>query len=261
MAGRYIGQFRPEFSRLYRDKDLAWIIPFHLSRAIALVGKRFSGKSTVASYLAERHGYRLVALGGILRDFARERAVDLEDRQALQSFGDQLRAENRDSAFLARLALRRVRRIQGLGQAPGFHGGVVVFTGVKHVAELEVIGSLPRFQLVNVEAPDEVRLARSIRTGVLERAYQAANPSAASLDSLSETKRKKALADLVDAPEDSGNDDGRWPEEYVASFSAIAKSDLIRKGTSLKNDSDDLAALHGECDRVLGQLAAPTLAT
>src|SRR4051794_949744 len=109
-ADRYMGQFRPEFSRIHADRDLFWIVPFGVPRIVGLTGERFAGVTTALAYLEERHGFRVYTLGGELRRVAEERGAPVRGRRYLQDFGDQLRFENFDAAVLARRVLRRIRR-------------------------------------------------------------------------------------------------------------------------------------------------------
>ena len=107
---RYRGQFRPEFSRLHRDGDLFWVVPFPIRYAVGVTGERLAGKSAALAYLTEKRGFRLYSLATELRAIALHRGIPLEPRSWLQDLGDEVRAEHDDPAFLARLTLRRIRR-------------------------------------------------------------------------------------------------------------------------------------------------------
>lgn len=165
---RYRGQFRPEFSRLHRDGDLFWVVPFPVRYAIAVTGERLSGKSVALAYLSEKRGCRLYSLASELRGIALERGVPLDPRSRLQDLGDEVRAENDDPAFLARLTLRRIHR-DHLAHSAGRPASRVAVGGFKRPEELELFQSLNRFKQFDVRADRPKRFRRAKRTGILER--------------------------------------------------------------------------------------------
>lgn len=198
---RYQGQFRPEFSRLYLDEDLPWIIPLPITLMIAIVGDRFAGKSTATSYLAERHGFRVWSIGALVTDIALARGVSLADRSARIRFANELRAEYDDGAYLVRELLRRIRHSllsERLTRVPP-----IVVTGVKHVEEVTVLSQLRDFRLWRLEASDMMRRVRAIKLDVLHDGDAAA-----------------MLRDEIDPPERVGIS-GTWDPRFQASLDAI----------------------------------------
>src|SRR4051794_27116556 len=87
---RYKGQFRPEFSRLHRDKDLFWVVPFSVRYVVAVTGERFAGKSACLSYLSEKRAFRIYSLANVLREIAIKRGMPIEPRTQLQDLGDEV---------------------------------------------------------------------------------------------------------------------------------------------------------------------------
>jgi hypothetical protein len=76
-VSRYAGQFRPEYSRLHCDPDLLWITPIGVRYIVGIVGLRGAGKTTVASYLAEKRGFDSYGLSRIVRDEAGHRGLPI----------------------------------------------------------------------------------------------------------------------------------------------------------------------------------------
>ena len=89
---RYAGQYAPESSRLYEDRDLFWIVPFRVQYIVGVVGRRFAGKSSALTYLHEKRGFRVYSMAAIVRDNALSIGLPLEPRSHLQDLGDDLRA-------------------------------------------------------------------------------------------------------------------------------------------------------------------------
>lgn len=265
MSGRYKRQFRPEFSRLDQDRDLSWIIPFELDPSFALIGPRFGGKSTVASYLAERQGCRLVSIGSILRDLATEAGQPIRSREELQCFGDQIRTEQDDPAYLARLALRRVRQIEGLRRPRGFKRGRVVLTGIKHLDEVELIAGIEQFNLIDVYAGVERRLERAMQTGILQAAHAAEQAGLEEegkettlFTELDSGEQLAAFQRLVEEPEAAGFDPRhRWDEKYVAAYAPIQAYIETGSVRRLDNDLAGLPEMQSSCDRLVREVLTP----
>jgi dephospho-CoA kinase len=166
-SDKYVGQFRPEFSRLYRDADLPWLIPLPSSMVVAVVGDRLSGKTMVASYLEQRHGFRLFRVQDYVREVGLRRGVPVDDRLVLRQFADGLRAERNDPAFLAGEVVRRARRRLLAEASPGSIGPPIVVSGLRHDKEVALLRPMRMFHLVRVQAPPERRLGRALTTGRL----------------------------------------------------------------------------------------------
>lgn len=166
---RYNLQFRPEFSRLHRDRDLRWVVPLSVRYVVAVTGERFAGKSATLAYMAERKGFEVYSLATTLRDIAVSIGVPLEPRYRLQDLGDELRAYFDDPAYLARLTLRRIHR-EHLHQ----RGSVeplrrIGVGGFKREEELKLFQSLERFEHLRVQADPEVRFQRAGNSEVMQR--------------------------------------------------------------------------------------------
>ncbi len=165
---RYVGQFRPEYSRLHRDRDLLWVVPFGVRYVAAITGERFAGKSAALNYLTEKKGFRVYSLANELRRIAVRRGLPLDPRGVLQDLGDEVRAENNDPAYLARLTLRRIHSDH---QSPHRLTGPrrVVVAGFKRPEEIDVFEKLGNFRQLNISAPMPVRFKRAYRSGLMDR--------------------------------------------------------------------------------------------
>lgn len=285
---RYIGQFRPGFSRLHEDSDLYWIVPFSPSLMLGLMGERYAGVSTVAGYLEKRHGFQVYSLWDEPRRSAEERGVSVVARHDLQELGDELRYERRDAGTLARFTLRRVRRDRVAAGASGAHRDVAV-TGIKHVEELRILAGLNSFHLAHVTLPDDtdgaVRYRRVDESGMLGREYSAerersshdyAAVSRPEWKELDEEGRKAFLAEL-DTRFREGHSDGRFPADYLAvpgrviaeaqDILVAAHKAHVREGPNRTSEapyrlhelpnSGGVDDLHGQIDKLLDRLRPP----
>jgi len=161
------GHFRPQFSRLHEDRDLFWVVPFPVRYMVGVIGLRFAGKSAVLSHLNEKHGFRVYNLSSALREIAAQREIPLEPRARLQELGDELRAEHGDAGYLARLTLRRIRA-DLLGHSPAPAPARIAIGGFKHPAEVDVFTNLGSFQLMCVNADEQLRFEHAQQSGVLQ---------------------------------------------------------------------------------------------
>ena len=166
---RYNLQFRPEFSRLHRDRDLRWVVPLSVRYVVAVTGERFAGKSATLAYMAERKGFEVYSLAATLRDIAVSLGIPLEPRYRLQDLGDELRAHFDDPAYLARLTIRRIHREhlhqRGSVEPPRRIG----VGGFKREEELKLFQSLERFEHLRVEANRNLRFERARDSEVMKR--------------------------------------------------------------------------------------------
>lgn len=169
---RYAGQYAPEFSRLYEDADLFWVVPFRVQYIVGIVGRRFAGKSVALNYLSDKHGFRIYSMASIVRDRALSMGLPLEPRVHLQDLGDDLRAGAHDGGFLAREALRRIR-LEQLAHRTSRAPVKVAVGGFKHPDEItEMFARTGRFRLIRVDASDDARFRRAVEDGSLERELQ-----------------------------------------------------------------------------------------
>lgn len=251
---RYIGQVRPEVSRLHLDRDLYWVVPFGAPLLLAVVGKRFVGVSQVINYLRERHGFRTYTLGGELRRLAEERGVPVQHRRYLQDFGDAIRTERQDPAYLSRLILRRIR--SDSISAPSWQvPRNIAIGGLKLVAELEVLEKVHGFRAIEVRSEDDkVRYRRVILSGHLAEEYEAdrARREAAKfrekrLPSWAKAE-KRAYFDALDEDHENGHPSA-FPEEYKGKpAEVIAK---LAQPLVLNNDGTRVDQLHAAVDEML----------
>jgi len=264
--GRYLGQFRPEFSRLHRDRDLYWIVPLRAPLVIGLLGRRFVGVSTAIAYLQERHGFDAYTLGGELRRIAEDRGVPVSHRGYLQNLGDELRAEQDDAGFLARRTLRHIRADRLLMPNWQFPRSIVV-GGFKTEEEVEIFKKLRGFVAVELRTRDEpgsrpTRLRRVERSGVLHEEYESerlrfgeTNPTASSsrprYDDLDADARRRYFDDL-DRIHDDGHPGTRWASPYrgCPAQAIAAAASRVR----IDNDTESLNDFHRAIDDALDRL-------
>ena len=255
---RYLGQFRPEFSKLHLDRDLYWAIPFSAPTVLAVVGKRFAGVDMVIEHLRTRHGFLEYTLGDELRRIAEERGVPIQHRRYLQDLGDQIRTEAGDAGYLARRVLRRVRA-DFLGKPPWSLPRSVVIGGLKTCGELNVISAIDNFECLKVEtAHDDVRFRRAVEHGVLAEEFETDRQrrevsgeleegEVAPWDEDSEEEHREYFREL-DEIHDKGHP-GNWPKEYRGAPAEVIAE--VEQPQLVRNDSCSRGELHTEIDRVL----------
>ncbi len=129
-----------------------------LNPVIGLSGKLGSGKSSLASILADRSGWRRAAFGDYLRHLASQRRTGM-DRASLQQLGDEQIALGWDQFCSNVLAYFNWKPGQGL-----------VVEGIRHIAAVDTLSSLiapQRFFLVYLALEETLRRNRLIqRDGV-----------------------------------------------------------------------------------------------
>jgi dephospho-CoA kinase len=238
---RYNSQFRPEFSRLHRDRDLRWVVPFSVRYVVAVSGKRFAGKSTALAHLSEKRGFELYSLASVLREEAVRLGVELEPRTRLQDLGDELRAHFDDPAYLARLTLRRIHR-DHLNQRTTIDPlRRVAVGGFKRPEELQLFEALGRFNHFRIDASLETRLKRAVDSGVGDRELRHLDP-VPQLD-------KRSFVEHIDGRDLHGRDDF-WTGRYGQAVEELLHSSAARP---IKNEGS-LADLGEELDREIDEL-------
>lgn len=116
---------------------------------IGLTGPNASGKGEVARFLSEQ-GFGVHSLSDVVREEAA--ALGLEaTRDNLIAMGVRLR-ERDGPGVLARRILQRLR-------------GRSVVDSIRGPAEIEVLRTLPRFVLLGIDAPVDLRFERSLQRG------------------------------------------------------------------------------------------------
>src|SRR3989338_3158422 len=113
---------------------------------IGVTGSYASGKDSVAEILKKMNFYHL-SFSDILREELTERKQKIT-RDALISIGNELR-EKHGPAVLAKKALEKLK-----------DGENFVFTSLRNPKEVELLQKRKDFLLINVTAPDQVRLTR-----------------------------------------------------------------------------------------------------
>jgi dephospho-CoA kinase len=119
--------------------------PSNQRRHIGLYGKSGAGKTTVARYLCERHGYAHVHPGGVCREVTL-RLFGSNDKAKLNAVNDALR--NIDPDVWVRVSLQEAPQ-----KVP------LVIDGLRFRSNLQFLRQLD-FDLWKIEAPDETRIGR-----------------------------------------------------------------------------------------------------
>lgn len=112
-----------------------------------------SGKTTLATAVAERRGLKVATFGGFVRQTASSRGIP-EERDALQALGEKLIAEMTFDGFCRAV----------LAAAGWTTGSSAVVDGIRHVGAFESIKKLVSpvpAKLFLVDVPRDVRQARA----------------------------------------------------------------------------------------------------
>jgi dephospho-CoA kinase len=121
---------------------------------IGLVGRKGSGKGTVAKLLADRYGAAVFRFSDPLRDILRRLHLPI-DREHLVAASEMLR-EHFGEDILQHTLLRDVK------QTPS---SLVVLDGVRRVEELPALRASGSFHLIAIDAPLAARYERSANRG------------------------------------------------------------------------------------------------
>jgi len=176
---------------------------------IGLTGPNAAGKGEVAAHLASL-GFRIHSLSDIVREEAARRGL-APDREHLIRIGTELRRRGGPGVLAARILPRLEDR--------------AVVDSIRNPAEVQVLrDGLPRFVLLGVTAPTEVRFERSVA--------RARGGDPATLEEFESVERRE-------------NADDPAAQQLDATF---------RLADLSINNSGDLAALRAEVDRVLEPL-------
>jgi dephospho-CoA kinase len=132
---------------------------------VAVAGRIGSGKTTLASVLADRMECPRASFGDYVRFVAAERGLDCSDRTVLQDLGEELIGKGWNS--FCRSVLDHAR----------YEAGPVVIDGVRHISAIATIRELVAptpCRLVAVRVPEKIRAARLHVRGV---SYEVARAS------------------------------------------------------------------------------------
>ena len=117
-----------------------------LDVVFGLTGSNAAGKGEVAACLA-RAGFKIHSLSDVVREEAAARGLPPE-REHLIRIGNLLRAREGAGALARRILPRLDRRD--------------VVDSIRNPTEVEVLRTLPRFVLIGVQAPLDLRFRRSL---------------------------------------------------------------------------------------------------
>lgn len=124
------------------------------SRLILITGMTGSGKTTLARY-AEEHGYRVVTMGDVIRDLAKERGLEPTPRN-LGLVAEDIRREEGD-ASVARRCIEKLRREEEAR---------VVVDGIRSLKEVDAFREAhSNISLVAVHTSPKTRFLRLKRRG------------------------------------------------------------------------------------------------
>lgn len=127
--------------------------------AVGLSGRVGSGKTSLASALAEHLQCPRASFGDYVRSVAAGRGLDAEDRSVLQDLGDELIATQGWTPFC-----------QSVLDQAGYADGSVVVDGLRHAqaaATMRALLAPTPWRLVAVDSENEVRLSRLAARGVV----------------------------------------------------------------------------------------------
>jgi dephospho-CoA kinase len=121
---------------------------------IALVGRKGSGKGTVAKILKERYGASVYRYSDVLRDVLMRLSIDL-NRENLIGLSEALRKQFGEGTIKHALMVAAMKDPAEL----------LVLDGLRRLGDLEHLDELGTVHLVNVAAPLEVRYKRLTQRG------------------------------------------------------------------------------------------------
>jgi len=218
---KYHRQFGIPFSRIHKDKELPYIVPFPYKHIVGIVGPKYSGKTIVSSHLVEEYGYRFYSLSSAVRSEAERVGLPCE-RSVLQALGNELRRCYGRDVLAKRTARALYRDIVEREETIPY----IVVDGLKNHGEVEFLRKLPGFVLIAVVAPVEIRYGRA----------QSCNGFRGSLAEF------EATVDAVDSQE---------ADEYGQQVNACM--DMRAGDYTLTNDATS-GGLLTACDRIIGGL-------
>jgi hypothetical protein len=127
--------------------------------AVGLSGRIGSGKTSLATALAERLQCPRASFGDYVRSVAAGRGLDAEDRQVLQDLGDEMIATQGWTPFC-----------RSVLDHAGYGGGSLVVDGIRHAEAAGTMRALVApmpWRSVAVDSENEVRLFRLAARGVV----------------------------------------------------------------------------------------------
>lgn len=170
-------------------------------QAVAIAGRIGSGKTTLASVLADRLDCPVAGFGSYVRSVALQRGLDTADRASLQDLGEDLIGEGWQSFC---------RSVLNHG---GYVSGAVVVDGIRHVAAITTIRELVAptpCRLIAVGVRDENRAERLRLRGVTPEAVEAADAHAGESEVQQVIEHANFVVDEEDDPGDAADRVLRW---------------------------------------------------
>jgi dephospho-CoA kinase len=129
-----------------------------MSTVLAVSGKIASGKSTLASTFANEVGWPCVSFGDYVRQIARQRGLDEDDREVLQEIGDELIRQNLEGFCKSVLA-----------QVDWKPGQPLVIEGVRHFEVDDLLRRMvgpSKYVLTYLSVDDQIRKERLRQEGI-----------------------------------------------------------------------------------------------
>jgi len=121
---------------------------------IALVGRKGSGKGTVAKLLRERYGASVYRYSDVLRDVLTRLSIDV-NRENLVGLSEAVRKQFGEGALKHALMVAAMKDPAKL----------LVLDGLRRLGDLEQLDELGTVHLVNISAPLETRYQRLSQRG------------------------------------------------------------------------------------------------
>lgn len=184
------------------------------ARIIGLVGRKGSGKGTVAKLFAERYGAAVFRFSDPLRDVLRRLHLPI-DREHLIAASEILRHRFGED-MLQRALLADVKKID----AP-----LVVLDGIRRVEELAALTAIDGFHLVAIDAPFALRYARSANRG---ENHGEQEMTLAAFEKTETASTEITLAAVEALAEKHLSNTGTY-EELIAAIDALAREIGIKK--------------------------------
>lgn len=128
-----------------------------MKKVVVLVGKIGSGKSLIANYLVEKHGFSYYSLSETIRWYLRSKGITEFTRAELQDAADGIRKGRNDAGALVEMTIER---------AKSFGGDKILFDSVKNPGEVDRIRE--RFEdvlVIGVDANRKLRFERTLSRG------------------------------------------------------------------------------------------------
>lgn len=154
-------------------------------KIIGLVGPIRAGKSTVATYLYEKYGYKLASNSDLLREIAAN--LDMSPtRDNLKKLGDSI------FSVLGNDTLARYR----LSNREDFP---IVVDGIRYIEEINIYSQEPSFRLLGIDASENMRHHRTNLLAHEGKDQVLTNSQFTNLHQVRSELQINSLLDLTDA--------------------------------------------------------------